>query len=416
MTERLPGLLDGYRALDLTNEIGFTCGKILAAMGVDTIKIEKPGGDAARNIPPFAGGVPNPEKSLYWWAGNTDKQSITLDIETSDGQALFRRLAAKADFVIESFMPGYLDSLGLGYAALRDLNPRSIMTSITPFGQRGDYSQFKGSELIASAMSSVMAGNGDSDRAPLREGPDSIYYLANTAAAAGTAIAHYRRELTGTGQHVDISLQHVSAMRGSVDLFVWEFDKRLIKRIGPFRRNGPRATRWIWPCKDGHVFWTLMTGTVGAPANRALSQWMDELGANNPLRAIENWEKLNLAEITQERLDVMQVAIGAFFLSLTKREIAEEGLRRGINASVVNNSADLLDNPQLTAREYWTELPSPESAIAPKYPKHFILSTETENFVRQRAPMIGEHNDEIYRGELGLTTDKIAELKAAHVI
>jgi len=409
-------LLSGYRALDLTNEIGFACGKILAALGVDTIKIEPPGGDAARNMPPFLGGVPDPERSLYWWAFNTDKRSITLDIENARGQDILHRLVSKADFVIESFTPGYLDSIGLGYEALSRVNPRIIVTSITPFGQKGPYSRYRGSELIASAMSGVLATNGDPDRPPVREGPDSISFETCAAAALGTVMAHHHRQLTGEGQQVDISMQHTAANRGSVHIPVWEFDRRLLNRNGPMRRTGAKFTRWIWPCRDGYVFWTMMASAVGAPANRALSKWMDDKGMPNPLRKIDNWEELDMAKVPDEVVNAMHEAIGEFFLTLTKKEIAEEGMRRGINASVVNDPSDVFENVQLKAREYWEELVHPEFGVTMKYPGYFFLSDETENRVHRRAPRVGEHNDEVYRVELGLSSAEIADLKASRVI
>ncbi len=416
MKQQRDSLLNGYRALDLTDEKGFLCGKILAAMGVDTIKVERPGGDSSRNIPPFVGGVADPEKSLYWSAFNTGNRAITLDLRTQKGRDLFRRLAATADFVLESFTPGYLDSLGLGFQALSDINPRIILTSITPFGQSGPYSKYEGSELIASAMSGVLATNGDPDRPPVREGPDSIFVEANAAAALGSVMAHYHRERTGQGQQVDVSMQHVAAGRCSVNIINWEFDKRLMNRNGPFRRTGAKFTRWVWRCKDGYVFWTMMASAVGAAGSRALSKWMDDLGMPNPLREIENWEELDMAKVPQETVDAMQSAIGEFFMKLTRQEVAEEGLRRGINASVVNNPADVFENPQLEARDYWTELEHPESALNMKYPKYFFLSNETENYVRRPAPRVSEHNDDIYRTEMGLPDDEISTLKAANVI
>ncbi len=417
MTEPFTGLLQGYRALDLTNEIGFRCGKLLGALGVDTIKVERPSGDPSRMIPPFVGGIPDPEKSLYWWAFNTDKRGITLNLESVKGQDLFRRLAARADFVIESFTPGFLDSLGLGYKALSEINPRIILTSITPFGQKGPYSRYKGSELIASAMSGVMAGTGDTDRAPLREGPDSVCFLANAAAAAGSVVAHYHRESAGQGQQVDVSLQHASALRGMPDLSAWEFDRRLITRMGRLRDFGAKPIIWIYPCKDGYVTWWFMTGAIAAPGDRALCQWMEDRGmANNPLREIDNWEELDTALMSIEQLDRLQAAIGDFFLTLTKQEIAEEGRSRGVTATVIANVAEVIDNPQLRARDYWTELEHPGLGTKIKYPRHFFLATETSNYVSRRAPLVGEHNDEIYGQELGLSSEEILALEAENVI
>jgi benzylsuccinate CoA-transferase BbsE subunit len=409
-------LLSGFRALDLTDEKGFACGKILAAFGVETIKIEKPGGDRARGIPPFLNDQKEPEKSLYWFAFNTDKRSITLNLEAIQGQELFRRLVEKADFVLESFTPGYMDSLGIGYESLRRVNPRIIMTSITPFGQQGPYAQYKGSELIASAMSGVLVSTGDPDRPPVREGPDSIYFRSNAAAVLGTIMAHYHREMTGEGQQVDVSLQEVAVSRTSSDLVIWEFDKRLIKRNATTRTVGARTTQWIWQCKDGYVFWPYMGGQGGARGNRALSQWIDDDGLDNPLNKVANWEEFDFAAISIEELEIHQEAIRKFFMNHTKKEIAEEGLRRGIHASPIKTPAEILEYPQLKERDYWADLEHPELGIELTYPKSFFLSNQTENFVRRRAPLIGEDNDYIYVRELGLSVAEMAALEKANVI
>jgi len=409
-------LLSGFRALDLTDEKGFACGKILAALGVETIKVEKPGGDPARGIPPFLHDAPEPEESLYWLAFNTDKRSVTLNLEASQGQDLFRKLVERADFVLESFTPGYMDSLGLGYEGLRQVNPRIIVTSITPFGQKGPYAQYKGCELIASAMSGVLETCGDPDRPPVREGPDSIYFRSNAAAALGTIIAHYHRQMTGEGQQVDVSLQEVAVSRTSSNLVVWEFDKRLIKRNATVRTVGARATQWLWRCKDGYVFWPYMGGQGGARGNRALSQWIDDDGLENPLNKVTKWEEFDFAAISKEELDVHQEAIRKFFMNHTKNEIAEEGLRRGIHAAPINSPADVPQNWQLKARDYWVDLEHPELDIKLTYPKYFFLSNQTENFVRRRAPLIGEDNDDIYGNELGLASTEMVALKAAGVI
>jgi len=409
-------LLSGFRALDLTDEKGSACGKILSSLGVETIKVEKPGGDPARAIPPFLNDGPDPEKSLHWLAFNTDKKSVTLNLEASQGQDLFRKLVEEADFVLESFTPGYLDSLGLGYEALARVNPRIIVTSITPFGQKGPYAKYKGSELIASAMSGVLATNGDPDRPPVREGPDSIYFRSDAAAALGTVIAHYHRQMTGEGQQVDVSLQEVAVSRTSSNLVVWEFDKQLIKRNATIRTVGARATQWLWQCKDGYVFWPYMGGKGGARGNRALSQWIDDDGLENPLKKVTNWEEFDFAAISREELDVHQNAIRKFFMNHTKKEIAEEGFRRKINAAVINSPADVLENPQLRARSYWVDLEHPELGTRLTYPKHFFLCNQTENFVRQRAPLIGEDNEEIYAKEMGLSGTEITALKQAGVI
>jgi len=409
-------LLGGFRALDLTDEKGGVCGKILAALGVEVIKIEKPGGDPARGTPPFLHNTTDPEKSLYWFAFNTDKRSITLNLEVSQGQDLFRKLVKRADFVLESFVTGYIDSQGHGYEALRRVNPRIIMTSVTPFGQNGPYAQYKGSELIASAMGGALLTCGDPDRPPVREGPDSIYFHAGAAAALGTVIAHYYRGITGEGQQVDISLQEVTASRTFNNLVIWDVEKRLLKRSDGVRRIGPRTTRWIWQCKDGYIFWTLMPGQFGAAGNRALSRWIDEDGLENPLSKVTNWDEFHPATISREQLDIYQEAIARFFMNHTVKEVVEEGLKRGINAAPVNSPTDVLENYQLKARDYWVKLEHPELGITLTYPEYFFFCSQTENFVKRRAPLIGEDNEDIYVKELRLPRTELAALKKAGVI
>jgi crotonobetainyl-CoA:carnitine CoA-transferase CaiB-like acyl-CoA transferase len=411
-------LLSGYRALDLTDATGFVCGKILAALGVETIKVEPPGGYPARNIPPYICNESDLNKGLYWLAYNTDKRSLTLKLQDPGGQALFKRLVAGSDFVIESFKPGYLDSIDLGYAALSKINPRIILTSITPFGQKGPYSGFKGCELVVSAMSGIMATNGDFDRPPLREGPDTITYESNAAAALGTAMAHYVREKTGEGQQLDVSMQEVAAKRTSSNLIVWEFDKRLIKRAGTIRTVGARSTHWIWQCKDGYVFWSYMGGKPGSQGNRAMSKWIDDDGVENPMRAITNWEEFDMAaqSVSKELLDAQQEAIRQFFLRHTKKEITEEGFKRGLNGCAINDPADILENPQLKARKYWADMVGSQAGLSLKYPKYFFLSNQTENFVQSPAPVAGEYNHTVYRNELKMTEREIGELESSGVI
>jgi crotonobetainyl-CoA:carnitine CoA-transferase CaiB-like acyl-CoA transferase len=410
------GLLSGFRALDLTDEKGFVCGKILATMGVDVIKVERPGGDPARCLPPFAKGTPDPEKSLNWLLYNTDKRGVTLNLENDRGQTLFKELVKGADFVLESFTPGTLDEWGLGYDKLSKINKRMIMASITPFGQKGPYSRYKGSELVASAMSGVLLSNGFDDRPPVKEGLDALFFHANAAAAFGSIMAHYDRETTGEGQQVDVSIQEVGCARNFNNVLVYQFDRRFLKRSGDCQWLGLQPARWIWRCQDGYLWHNLMGGKIGAPANRALSEWMDDDGIENPLRKIKNWNTYDRSAVTPEERAEREDAMEKFFLGHTKKELEVEGRRRGINASVVNTPEDVMAHPQLEARDYWRELDHKELGVKLQVPEHFFLCSETENGVSRRAPLIGEHNAEVYGTDLGLSDEDMAELKAAGVI
>ena len=201
------GFLSPFRALDLTGECGFSCGKILGDLGADVIKVEPPGGDPGRSRGPFYHDEPQAEKSLYWFAYNNNKRGITLNIETGTGRELFIRLVEGAHFVLESYRPGHMETLGLGYHSLREANPALVMVSITPYGQTGPYRDYLASDLELMAMGGAMSVTGDPDRAPVRVSFPQAAMWAGMHAAMGALIAHYHRTVTGEGQYVDVSAQ-----------------------------------------------------------------------------------------------------------------------------------------------------------------------------------------------------------------
>jgi len=206
-SENHDAALADYRVLDLTTDTCAYCGKILADLGADVIRIEPPGGDPSRNTGPFYKEAPDPEKNLNWWAYNTSKRGVTLNLETAEGKDLLRRLANTADALIESFPPGYMDSLGLGYAALSEANPGIIVTSISAFGQTGPYRDWKGPDIVGWALGGQAFTTGDEDRAPCRISFPQAYLHAANHAASATLAALYHREITGEGQYIDVSMQ-----------------------------------------------------------------------------------------------------------------------------------------------------------------------------------------------------------------
>jgi crotonobetainyl-CoA:carnitine CoA-transferase CaiB-like acyl-CoA transferase len=409
------GLLKGYRALDLTDQKGLVCGLILADMGVEVIKIEKPGGDPARNIPPFFQDTCDSEKSLYWFAFNTNKRSITLNLETKKGQDIFKRLLKTTDFVLESYTPGYLESLKLGYEDLKKINQKIILTSITHFGQKGPFSKYKGSELVDAAMSGVLDNTGQPGLPPVKEGLDSLYFHAGATAAMGTLMSLFALESTREGQQVDVSIQQVGVSRTTLTLLPWMWDKRMVKRTN-MGQTGVYPFPWVWTCKDGFVFWFFLGGQIGAPANKALSQWMAEVGITDSLSGTKDWNELDKSALTKEVLDSFQEAITAFFKRYTKKEIEAEGSRRGLNAVIASDPEDVMENKQYSARHYWQEIDHPELGTRIPYPRHFFLSNTTENFACAKAPGLGQDNEAIYNQELGLSHEKIDVLKNEHII
>ena len=259
--------LEGYRVLDLTDETGHLCGKLLGDMGADVIKIEPPGGDSGRNRGPFYRDIPDPEKSLQWFYTGLNKRGITLNLETPDGIALFKRLAETADFVIESFEPGYMDSLGLGYKELERIRPSIIMTSITPFGQEGPYAHYKATDLVGVSMGGMARLFGDLDGPPTRISAPQFYFFGSTHGAVGSMVAHYHRELTGEGQHVDVSCQQAVALAIRISAETWDLVKVNSRGMGPNTivprpdPPGPLYVPIIKPCKDGYVVSMLAGGS-----------------------------------------------------------------------------------------------------------------------------------------------------------
>lgn len=414
----MEAMLSPYKSLDLADYKGFLCGKILADLGADVIKIEPPGGCPSRNIGPFYRNIPHPERSLYWFAYNAGKRGITLDIETAQGEDILKKLAAKADFIIESFSPGYLDSLGLGYEALQQVNPRLIMTSITPFGQSGPYKDYKATDLVGMAMGGLMYLTGDSDRPPVRISFPQAYLHAAADAACGTLLAHYHRELTGQGQHVDVSMQQSVVWTMMNARPFWELTGTSLKRVGPFRAglSSGSIQRQTWSCRDGAVTFIVMGGAGGAGTNRALVEWMDEEGmADEELRGID-WDAFDMAAASREFHQRIEEKIGRFFAAHTKEELFVEAVKRRIMLYPVSTPADIALSPQLIAREYWVEVEHAELGACISYPGAFLKSSEAPCSLRRRAPLIGEHNQEVYQQELGLSNEQLAALREASVI
>ena len=411
-------MLSAYRALDLTDQNGFLCGKILGDLGTDVIKIEKPGGDPARSIGPFYQDIPDPEKSLFWFAFNTSKRGVTLNIESEDGKSMFRRLVEGADFVIESFHPGYLDSLGLGYPSLSQINPRLIMGSITPYGQTGPHRDYKASDLTSMAMSGMMYLQGDTDRPPIRFGFPQAYLHGAAQTAVGMLIALYHRESSGRGQYVDTSIQESVVMATLNAVPFWEVGKSILRRAGNFRvgLSGGVRQRQNWPCKDGYVSFIMMGGGHGAKTNKGLVEWMKEKGVKNEFLYEIDWDNFDMGKTTQDIHDRMEKIVGEFFMKHTKAEIHDQAVKRGMMLFPVNNMKDIVSDPQLKSRNFWQEVEHPELGVKITYPGSFVKTSGLPCYIRHRAPLIGEHNREIFEGELGLSKDDMIVLKQAEVI
>ena len=411
--------LSPYRVLDLTDERGILCGKILADLGADVVQVEPPGGSAARNIGPFYHDEVHPEKSLFWWAYAANKRGITLNLHTADGAELLKGLVKDAHFLIESFPPGYLEGLGLGYEELRAISPGLVMVSITPFGQDGPYAGYKAPDIVGMAMGGLMYLTGDPDRAPVRVGFPQFHLHGSAAAAAGAMIAHTHRALTGEGQHVDVSCQQAVAKTLIHAPQFWDIEGTVLKRMGINRQSSAETvTRVTWQCLDGYVNFMPSGGAAGQVRSiRSLLEWMDEEGMGDEELEAVNWENMGYGTGRAEIMQKTVAPLERFFASHTRAELTQGSLDRRVLLFPVATPGDLLDHPQLKARDYFKELDHPELGESVAYPGVFVKDQAGDGVqLRRRPPLIGEHNGEIYQGEMGLSPGQLAALKEGKVI
>lgn len=392
MTAARDRALGGRRVLELADESGVYCGKLLADMGADVIKIEKPGGDDARKIPPYWGSDPDPERSLFFLYMNTSKRGITLDLATGEGQAVFRRLAARADVIVETLPPGSLDDLGLGYETLQAENPGLVLTSITGFGQTGPHRDFKSSDLVASALGGAMAVIGEADDPPVRLAGSQAHIMASSYAAVSSVIALLHRTRGGQGQRVDISSEETTASVTHITgVGKWLDDQIVPKRSG----SGLFASvpSGAYRCRDGLVY--LM---VNRPLHwQALAGWIHEVTGNEEvLDPIFEGPSSN-RQPYRELLDL-------FITELTSRstvaEIYHEGQRRHIAFTPVNGVEAVVCDPHLADREFFVDLEHADGKVL-RYPGAPYRHARTPWALSRPAPRIGQHNREIYCQELG---------------
>lgn len=390
------GMLNPYRVLDLTDEKGYLGGKLLGDLGADVIKVEKPGGDDARNIGPFYHDEEDPEKSLSWFAFNTSKRGIVLDIETVEGRDMFKNLVRSADIILESFPPGYMHQRGLGYTDLEKIHPGIIMVSISPFGQTGPYKNFKAPDIVAWAMSGFMSRFGDADRPPVQVSHfPQAYLLAAAASAVGAMMGLYHRLATGEGQYIDISIQECTAQCVEFQAILWDM-MQVSQTRGQAQDSGLPLK---WPCKDGYVIWLYWGGPMGTRFNRKLIDWMASEGMADEFLLNFDWDSqnFNMANLPPETLDCIISPTADFFMKHTRNELYMGATQHDVMLFPLLTVSDILENDQLIARKHWTAVDHPELGVSITYPGSFAQCSELSPQISRRAPLIGEHNLEIMK-------------------
>ena len=396
----MPQALEDIRVLDISQGIaGPLCAKLLGDFGADVIKVEPSLGESGRAMPPFFHNDPHPEKSLFFLLLNLNKRGITLNLETPRGAELFKELVREADVVVETFQPGYLASLGLDYEALERENPRLLLTSITPFGQTGPYSGYKGEEIVAYAMSGIMSISGTSDREPLKHGGFQAHYEAGLNGAVVTAFTLLLQDFTGEGQHLDLSIQEVvsSTMTINQPYYSWTGGVQGRRSVGAMFGN-------VMPCKDGYF--------ISQPGGGA--SW-------NDLADFYGSEELKDGRFaTGDGRILHGQEIDDIILEATKDRNMAEMFKTASEEyrmlfGIVQTPEDLANCPQLEARDFYEEVHHPVMGTL-KVPFGLLNMTELPSRCRMPAPLLGQHNDKVYAQVLGYATGDLEKLREQGVI
>ena len=394
-------LLSGIRVLDLSQDIaGPYMTRLMAGLGADVVKVEPPSGDPSRRSGPFPDHIPHREKSALYLYLNTSKRGVTLDLWTTTGRDLLSRLVAYVDLVVETYRPGTLDELGLGYDSLAEANPRVVLTSITPFGQNGPYSQLPAEELTLYALSGLMYLTGEPDEEPLKEGPAVTQYGAGQMALVGTLAALWQADATGEGQHVDVSMAENNTAILENAVAAYSYTGRVVPRTG--NRGYGRAAWGIYPCRDGYV------GVIAGPDRRwpAMVDLTDILELGDP-RFASRRGRLDYA-------DEIDAYVMPWMLDHDKEDIFTRAQELGLAFSYVATPQDLLHNVQLEARNYFSNVDHPEAGDY-TYPGPPFRVSDSSWELRS-APTLGQHNHEVFCEGLGLSDAELVQLRASGVI
>ena len=387
------GMLAPYRVLDLSDETGQSCGKILADLGADVIKVEPPGGDPARRRPPFVDDEPGPDRGLYWLACNANKRSFEADLETEAGRVLFRRLAETADVVVESFAPGRMAGWGLDYSSLAAINPGLVLVSISPFGQRGPHRDYRGPDIVTWAMSGFMSICGEPDGPPeqISDNAQSSFAAGSDAAVGALLALLQRRRRGGRGQHVDVSIQE-SVIRSSFQVAAsWDMEGRNLPRG---YRPSQTPMPWTWRCRDGYVVWLQAVGPHSTTRAAGFFAWLRDEGEGADLLALD-WEAMVPWQEPPADWSAVVAATAAVFAKYTKAELYEAAMQYGFSLFPVDTAADTMANAQLRARDFWRDVPHPALDRAIPMPGPFARATRTPPLAPRPAPRLGEHTAEI---------------------
>src|SRR5690242_2748085 len=412
------GPLAGLRVLELADEKGQFCGKLLGDFGADVVKIEPPGGEPNRHVGPFLDDVPHPEHSLSFWYYNTSKRGITLNLETADARLLFLRLTATADVIVETFPPGFMASLGLNHDVLGQQNSRLILCSLTPFGQTGPWRDYLSSDLLHMAAGGEMASSGYDDTdvpdaPPIAPGGGNAWHMGCHFAYMAIVAALVHRTASGRGQYIDVSIHEACALTTESAIANYIYRGEVLQRhTGRHHAAGP-SPRTQFRASDGNYVCALVGGRLNPKYIKELADLLDTNGMAGDLRDPKYQDQ---AVITANTSHIIDGLVANFIASLPAEEVYHRAQQRGFTWGAVRAPEQLLDDPHLHDRGFWKEVEHPELGRGFTYPGEAAIYNVSPWRISRRAPLIGEHNAEILCGELGLTSGELTMLMENHVI
>jgi len=400
--------LSGMRVLDLTHFIaGPACTKRLADYGADVIKVERPGaGDGARALGPFYHDDPHPEKSGLFLYLNTNKKGITLNLKTSLGKEILLELVKKSDVVVESFRPGVMERLGLAYEDLLKVNPKLVMTSISNFGQTGPYRDYGMTELIAFGMGGPMFHKGEPDREPVKYGGTPSIFHAGAVATMATTVAYYGMKRHGNGEYIDVAIvdTQIGTMDGRVSALVqYQYSGKSGTRGTAIGVGPAGAGSGMFPCADGYVHFYGGTRVerqikmMGDPPELRDPKFIDPEAQADPL-VREEYEAYFLSWLMQHN----------------KKEIFDMGQKTGNVCAPMYTVDEVLADPQIKLRNLFAEVDHPMTGKV-KYPGRPFVMEESPWAVSRPAPLLGQHNSEVY-SELGYRKEDLVALRQSNII
>jgi crotonobetainyl-CoA:carnitine CoA-transferase CaiB-like acyl-CoA transferase len=413
-------MLKPYRVLDLSTERGLLCAQCLGDMGADVVKIEPPGGCDARKIAPFYNDDPHPDRSLYWWAYNRNKRSTTLNLDCQEGQVILRQLVRRADFLIESFNPGHLANRRLGFTDLSTVNPALIYVSITGFGQNGPKASYADSDLVIMAAGGPLILGGDADRAPVRLSVPQAYLHASADAAVAALAALHERCRSGLGQHIDVAAVQSVALATQSYILAEPLGSPEARRMSGGMKIGPLEIPFVWPAKDGFVVLAFLFGSAIGVFTRRFMHYLHEQGFCDEATGNKDWieygEMLSSGAEPLSEFERIKEIVRNFTRKHTKAHLLELAVERGFLMTPVATIDEVVNSQQLTARDYFQRVEHPELNASFRYPGPFVKFSAAPIQYRYRPPTVGEHNQEIYCGELGMSNHELTKLSQNGIV